>query len=176
MSMRYVAFLGSINVGGNRLRMVDLRDAIEREGFDDVETVVASGNVLFTHDERPSDGIAEKMAFILHERFGISSFAAIRNRAELAAAIAENPFAADGDPKKVHTLFASDRYDPVQFAAFAKDYDGPERVTAGTRAYHVDFVDGVAESKLATIVARRFDFRATARNMNSLKRIVEKMD
>ena len=94
--MRYVAFLGSINVGGNRLKMVDLRDAIEHEGFEDIETVVASGNLLFTHDERPSDGIAEKMAFILHDRFGIRSFAAIRNRAELAAAIAENPFADDG--------------------------------------------------------------------------------
>ena len=174
--MRYVAFLGSINVGGNRLKMVDLRDAIEHEGFEDIETVVASGNLLFTHDERPSDGIAEKMAFILHDRFGIRSFAAIRNRAELAAAIAENPFGDDGDPKKVHTLFASERYDPEQFAAFAADYAGPERVAAGTRAYHVDFVDGVGVSRLATLVDQRFDFRATARNMNSMRRILEKMD
>ena len=44
---RYVALLGSINVGGNRLLMADLREALEREEFEDVETVVASGNVLF---------------------------------------------------------------------------------------------------------------------------------
>ena len=58
---RYVALLGSINVGGNRLKMADLREALEREDFADVETVVASGNVLFSHDERPSEGLAEKI-------------------------------------------------------------------------------------------------------------------
>jgi uncharacterized protein (DUF1697 family) len=45
---RYVALFGSINVGGNRLKMVDLRAAFEAEGFSDVETVVASGNVIFS--------------------------------------------------------------------------------------------------------------------------------
>ena len=44
---RYVALLGSINVGGNRLSMADLREAMEREDFENVETVVASGNVKF---------------------------------------------------------------------------------------------------------------------------------
>lgn len=173
--MRYVAFLGSINVGGNRLKMADLRDAIEREGFDDVETVVASGNLLFTHEERPSDGVAEKMEFVLLERFGIASFAAVRNHGELAAAIADNPFAGDGDPKQVHTLFTDEDYDPKAFTAFAGHYDGPERLAAGTRAYHVDFVGGVAASRLQAVIDKRFNFRATARNMNSLKRILEKM-
>ena len=56
---RYVAFFGSINVGGNRLTMADLRYAFEREGFENVETVVASGNVLFDFDERPTDGLED---------------------------------------------------------------------------------------------------------------------
>ena len=51
---RYVALFGSINVGGNRLTMADLRAAFEAEGFRNVETVVASGNVLFDHDARPT--------------------------------------------------------------------------------------------------------------------------
>ena len=56
---RYVAFFGSINVGSNRLTMADLRWAFEREGFENVETIVASGNVLFDFDERPTDGLEE---------------------------------------------------------------------------------------------------------------------
>ena len=51
---RYVAFLGSINVGTNRVGMAELRHALEREDFEEVETVVASGNVLFAHDDRPT--------------------------------------------------------------------------------------------------------------------------
>lgn len=44
---RYVALFGSINVGGDRLKMADLRYALEREEFEGVETVVSSDNVLF---------------------------------------------------------------------------------------------------------------------------------
>src|SRR3546814_9281004 len=70
---RYVALFGSINVGGNRLKMVDLRSAFEAEGFSDVETVVASGNVLFDHDARPTRGLAEKLAMMVGDRFGMTS-------------------------------------------------------------------------------------------------------
>ena len=70
---RYVAFLGSINVGNNRLKMIDLRDALEREEFEEIETVAASGNVLFVHEEMPSEGLAEKIAWIVRDEFDIDS-------------------------------------------------------------------------------------------------------
>ena len=35
---RLVAFLGSINVGGNRIKMVDLKAALADAGFRDIET------------------------------------------------------------------------------------------------------------------------------------------
>jgi uncharacterized protein (DUF1697 family) len=175
---RYVALLGSINVGGNRLKMAELREALEREDFEDVETVVASGNVLFSHDERPSEGLAEKIAYIVRERFGIDSFAAVRSRDELAAAIADNPFREDGEAKYVHTIFLEQPLDRVAFEAFAKAYDGPERLAAGEREFFVDFVDGVARSKLDPAMARAkiVKGRATARNVRSLQRILDKMD
>ncbi len=114
---RYVALLGSINVGGNRLKMADLREALEREDFADVETVVASGNVLFSHEERPSEGLAEKIAYVVGDRFGIDTFAAVRSRDELAASIADNPFAEDGEPNQVHTVFL---HEPLDRAAFER--------------------------------------------------------
>ena len=117
---RYIALLGSINVGGNRLKMAELREALEREEFEDVETVVASGNVLFSHEKRPSEGLSEKIAHIVRERFGIDSFAAVRSEDELERAIDENPFAADGDPKFVHTIFLSDELDRDAFERFAQ--------------------------------------------------------
>ena len=172
---RYVALLGSINVGGNRLKMAELRDALEREDFADVETVVASGNVLFSHDERPSDGLAEKLAHVVRERFGIDTFAAVRSRDELAAAIAENPFAADGEPKAVHTVFTQTPLDRRAFAAFMEGYRGPERLAAGTHEFFVDFRAGVADSKLGQAM-KPLKLRTTARNVRSLQRILDKMD
>ncbi len=91
---RYAAFFASMNVGGNRLKMTDLREALEREDLEDVETVVASGNVLFSFDERPSDGLSEMLAFIVKDRFGFDTFAAVRSKDEVAPRSRTIPFTA----------------------------------------------------------------------------------
>jgi len=102
---RYVALFGSINVGGNRLTMADLRYAFEREEFEDVETVVASGNVLFSFDDRPTDGLEDQFAHMMRERFDMKSYVAVRTAAEIRAGIESNPFRCDRADNMVHTHF-----------------------------------------------------------------------
>jgi uncharacterized protein (DUF1697 family) len=174
---RYVALFGSINVGGNRLTMAELRAAFEEDGFSDVETVVASGNVLFEHPERPEEGLEEKLTLMMHERFGMKSVALVRSREALAASIEENPFAADGEEKFVHTLFLDGPIEAEAFARLRADHRGAERIAAGERALHIDYVSGVAESKLVgAFIERRLGRRGTARNLRSMRRILAKMD
>ena len=176
---RYVALFGSINVGGNRLTMADLRWAFEREGFADVETVVASGNVLFDFEDRPTDGLEELFAHMMAERFDIDSFVAVRTRDELARAIADNPFADDGEENRVHVQFLGAQPSPAQFGDLVAAYAGrgPERLAPGDRALYIDFVDGVGASRLTgPFIERRLGCRGTARNIRSLRRILDKMD
>ena len=176
---RYAAFLGSINVGGNRLTMAELRDALEREDFVNVETVVASGNVLFDHDERPTRGLEEKLEYLLRQRFGMKSIAAVRSRDEVAGAISGNPFAAQGDPTMVHTMFLERDADPAQFRVLLADHEGrgPEKLALGERALYIDYVEGVGASRLSSaFIERRLGLRGTARNIRSLTRILAKMD
>ena len=175
---RYVAFFASMNVGGNRLKMADLRDVLEREDFENVETVIASGNVLFDHDERPSDGLAEKLGYVVEEAFGFSTFAAVRTAGEVRAAIDGNPFGGVGEDKFVHTHFLAAQPTPDQFARLIADHAGrgPEKLAPGERALYVDYVDGTGDSKLTgAFIERRLGCRGTARNQSSLKRILEKM-
>lgn len=175
---QYAALLGSINVGGNRLKMDELKSALENEGFQKVATVVASGNVLFEHDKAPDAALARRIAEVIKDRFGIDSFAAVRSKAELRSALEDNPFAKDGEHKFVHTIFLAEALDRAAFEAFAKSYDGPERLAAGTREYYVDYAEGVARSKLdpAMTKAKVIKCRATARNLRSIARMLEKMD
>jgi uncharacterized protein (DUF1697 family) len=174
---RYIAFFSSINVGSNRLTMADLRYAFEREEFENVETVVASGNVLFDYDERPSQGLEDLLGHMMAERFDIDSFAAVRSVAEVREAVEGNPFAA-AEADKVHTLFLSGEPDGEAFARLAADHGarGPERLAIGPRSLYIDFVNGVGQSRLTNaFVERRLGLRGTARNMRSLRRILEKM-
>ena len=77
---RYVALLGSINVGGNRLKMADLKAALEDHGFANVATVVASGNVLFDHERAGDAKLEAEIARVVKAEFGIDTFAAIRTQ------------------------------------------------------------------------------------------------
>lgn len=175
---RYAAFFAAINVGGNQLKMVELREALEREEFEDVETVVASGNVLFSHDERPSQGLSEKLAYVLHDRFDIETFAAVRSREEVREAIEGNPFHGKGEDKFVHTHFLDGQPTQAQFDKLVADHAGrgPEKMALGDRALFVDYVDGVGNSKLTgPFIERRLGCHGTARNMRSLQRILDKM-
>ena len=157
--------------------MADLRAAFEAEGFANVETVVASGNVLFDHPERPDEGLEEKLTLMMHDRFGMKSVALVRSRDALARAIADNPFAADGEENFVHTLFLDGPVDPAGFVRLDADRTGPERIAMGDRALHIDYVAGAGESKLVgAFIERRLGCKGTARNLRSMKRILAKMD
>jgi len=176
---RYIAFLGSINVGGNRLTMADLRYAFEREDFENIDTVVASGNVLFDYEERPTPGLEDLLAHMMEERFDIATFAAVRSTEEVRAAIEGNPFAEAGDPAKVHTLFLSGEADPRAFAQLVETHAGrgPEQLALGPRSLYIDFVEGVGKSRLTNaFIERRLNLSGTARNISSLRRILAKME
>lgn len=175
---RYCAFFASINVGGNRLTMADLRYAFEREELENVETVVASGNVLFDYDDRPTAGLEDLLAHMMLERFDLKTFAAVRNRDEVRGAVEDNPFTGIGQDHHVHTLFLEREPERAAFDKMVADHAprGPEKMALGPRALYVDYVEGVGESKLTNaFIERRLGCRGTARNVRSLARILAKM-
>ena len=176
---RYVAFFASMNVGGNRLTMTELREALEREELEDIETVVATGNVLFSYEDRPTDGLSEMLAFIVKDRFRFETFAAVRNADEVRSAIDNNPFREGGEDKLVHTLFLDGEADVEGFAKLHTDHSGrgPEQIAKGPRCLYIDFAGGVGSSRLTgDFIERRIGVRGTARNMRSLQRILDKME
>ncbi len=69
-SMKYVALLRGINVGGRRrVSMSELRELFVELGYVDVVTYINSGNVIFNASSTPHDTIVEKA---LAEKFGCS--------------------------------------------------------------------------------------------------------
>lgn len=175
---RYAAFLASINVGGNRIAMADLKAALEAEGFAGVETVVASGNVLFSVPDAPDAALGERIARIVEQRLGIRTFAAVRTAEDVRAAVEDNPFTGIGADNLVHTLFLERAVNAAAFAQLLADHAGrgPEKLAIGDRCLYIDFVDGVAGSKLTgAFMEKRLGCRGTARNVRSLARIHARM-
>lgn len=177
----YLALLGSINVGGNRIKMAELRDVLTEAGFGDVATVAASGNVILI-SESDSAMLEVQLESLVERHFGFKSCTMVRSKAEVKAAIDENPFHGTGpqhgSDKMVHSIFLSQQ--PAQSAVDALIADhasrGSERLALGDRVLFLDYVHGVGVSDLSNkTLERRLKCRGTARNMNSLKNILSKM-
>jgi len=89
---RVVAFLRAVNVGGRTVRMDALKDHFERMGFADVETFIASGNVVFRTSSQSLASVERKIERHLQDALGYRVDTFLRTDAEVAAA-AEPPFA-----------------------------------------------------------------------------------
>ncbi len=179
---RYLALLGSINVGGNRIKMAELKTTLEESGFQDVVTVAASGNVILTDDREPAM-LEIQLESVVQDRFGFKSCAMVRTADEVRAAIDENPFHGTGpqhgSDKMVHSIFLSQQPDKSAVDALIVEHadKGSERLALGDRVLFLDYVHGVGVSDLSSkFLERRLGCKGTARNMNSLKNILSKMD
>lgn len=178
---RLVAFLGSINVGGNRIKMVDLVAALTDAGFEDVSTVTASGNVILTDDRDPTM-LEIRLESVVEQSFGFKSCAMVRTEKEIRYAIDANPFhgtgSQHGSDKMVHSIFLSQQPDKTAVDALIEEHrsKGSERLALGDRVLFLGYVHGVGVSSLSNkVLERRLGCKGTARNMTSLKRILGKM-
>ncbi|WP_309709250.1 DUF1697 domain-containing protein [Pseudolysinimonas sp.] len=88
---RYVALLRGVNVGGVTVKMADLAEVVSGLGYDDVKTVLASGNVLFTTTDAASTAKG-KLEAALRERFGYEAWVHVLAQEKVRAIAAAFPF------------------------------------------------------------------------------------
>ncbi|MGI8732421.1 MAG: DUF1697 domain-containing protein [Pyrinomonadaceae bacterium] len=89
---RYVAFLRAINVGGHVVKMDYLRSLFEGLGFTNVETFIASGNVVFDSSSRTPRSLEMKIERHLQEHLGYEVKTFVRSAAAVANIAASKPF------------------------------------------------------------------------------------
>ena len=100
----YVALLRAVNVGGTgKLPMADLKALCIDTGFAEVETYIASGNVVFTSAAK-ADVAKTKLEKALHTYAKKPVGVVIRTAAELAAILKQNPFGNE-KPNYTYVIF-----------------------------------------------------------------------
>jgi uncharacterized protein (DUF1697 family) len=89
---RYVAFLRAINVGGHTVKMDVLRQRFESLGFSNVETFIASGNVVFATTSKNAQTLEASIESRLRDALGYEVATFLRTDAELAEVAAYQAF------------------------------------------------------------------------------------
>jgi uncharacterized protein (DUF1697 family) len=161
----YVALLRAINVGGRKLVMKDLAAIGTRLGFGACRTFIASGNLLFTSDEKEG-AVKKKLENALREHMGAEVPVMVRTADEMAAVAAANPFA-DKPGNRVVAMFLDDPppSDALASATGIRD----EQMELGEREIYIFYGDGMADSKLRIPAAAG----GTARNMNTVAKLAD---
>jgi uncharacterized protein (DUF1697 family) len=176
--MRQIVLLRGINLGArNRVSMPELRTALERDGFDDVQTYLQSGNVVLASDASPEE-VAERCRRRIARAFRLEIDVVTRTRDELAAVVKRDPLGkVASDPKRYQVSFLARELDAALLAELAELAVAPERLVAIGRELYAWHPRGVARSKLwARLADRRLGVPATARNWTTVTKLLELAD
>ena len=163
---RYVALLRAVNVGGTgKLPMTELTAMCVDAGFADVETYIASGNVVFS-----SKLGAAKVKAALEQRLqayaGKPVGVVVRTGGEIAAVLRANPFPKD-PPNWTVAIFLDEA--PPKDALKEIKGQQDEQVRLGKREIYVAYGSGMGRSKLKIPAAAK----GTARNVNTIAKLAE---
>lgn len=159
-----IALLRGINVGGNRsVAMADLRDLLTALGFEDVRSLLNTGNLVFK--SKKSAGTIEKVLEAeVENRLGLRTDFMVRTAVELDEIVGANPFPkeAQRDPARLIVMFCKTA-PPKKVKA-----SGIKRETFEVigREIYIVYPDGQGESRL------RFDAVGTGRNWNTVLKLV----
>ena len=173
---RYFAFLRGINVGGHRVKMDRLRELVEALGFEQVETFIASGNVIFSSPSRDLPATEERMARHLHEALGYEVTTFIRSQSELDSIAAFQPREPFSTDQSVYVIFLRE----VADVEFRRSLEGLSTETdrfefAGREAYWL--IRGkLSESPLFGMDLSKVTGGAptTMRNITTVRKLVAK--
>ncbi len=171
---RQIALLRAINVGGrNRVPMAQLRELMVALGYDDVETYVQSGNVVFTG---PAKGdVAGKLQRAYAKEFGFEIAVITRSRDELAAIVAADPLGDIAtDPARRLVYFLAEKIAATRLAGLDLESFAPDVIELRGREIHLWTPGGQGRSKLAqALTPKRLGTDATARNWRTVQKLLD---
>ena len=169
---RWVALLRGVNVNGITIRSAELAELFRGLGFDDVRTVLASGNVVFAADV-PAGRLKMSIEQGLRDRFGYDAWIVLVRHDALAAVVDGVPFARDDD-RHDYVVFGSEDAALDALVADLELDDAVEQVARGNGVVYWSCPKGSSTDTVFAkrAAAARFKRTTTTRNTNTLRKLL----
>jgi uncharacterized protein (DUF1697 family) len=178
MNRRLIAFLRAINVGGHNVKMAYLRQLLEALGFSNVETFIASGNVIFETPAEDTQLLEKKIESHLRQSLGYEVATFIRSAAELGAIAAYQPFPTAELEAEGHSLY-------IAFLPAPPGDEARQKLTAYRTPVDDFYLHGreiywlarrkIGESTFSgALLEKTVGMPATVRNITTVKRLAAK--
>lgn len=156
------------------VRMDALRSMHEALGLADVKTYIQSGNVVFRTKLKDPAAIGRKIEDAVEKSHGFRPAVVIRTAPELRDVIARNPFAGRSgiEPNKLVVSFLTARPDAAAAERLHAVKADPEELHLVDRELYIYFPEGMGRSKLVPMLDRTFKIPGTARNWNTVLKLL----
>ena len=177
---RYVVFIRGINLGPNRrVTNVSLKEAFVNAGYKDAETVIQTGNVIFSSESVTIS--TERLAKAILDITCISVRLVIRTQQDIEKIVLASPFKVDFAPEGIkepefpvfHVIFLSHAFEPDYFQRIDKNLTGDEKCAVHNREIFLYLPYGVSKSRLPSYLLAA-DNSAVMRNWNTIAKIAER--
>ena len=175
MAATRIALLRGINVGGNKMvAMAALRGLCEKLGFDNPQTLLQSGNLVFQCADLDGEALEQQLEREIEKRLKVQCSVIVRTPKEWDRLVSRNPFAAEAAKDPARLIAYCLKTPAVRGAADALQaaIAGPERVEVDGRHAYLWYPIGIGTSKVTpNLVEKKLGTIATGRNWNTVQKL-----
>ena len=170
----WIVLFRGINVGGNNIvPMKKLLEVLHNIGCQQVKTYIQSGNVLLKHAMSDKEAFRAVICEQVTEAFGFKVNIMLLDFAAFRRAVSQNPFSVnDSEGKTLHLYFLNAQAVKADLAGLAASKKDSESYRIIEQVFYLHAPDGIGRSKLALKAEKLLGVSATARNWNTVKKLL----
>jgi len=170
-----IALLRGINVGGHRkIKMADLRKHLEVAGFQQVQTYIQSGNIVFqSGDSAPA--LEVRIKELILEKWGFEVEVMVLSGEEWAEIERNNPFLPEQEANiaRLSVTVLGEVPAPKLLPAVPPEKYLPDQFQLIGRAVYLYLPNGMARTKLQHgLFEKKWATRATNRNWKTVRKLL----
>lgn len=172
MQNYYAVFLRAVNVSGkNLIRMAELRDVLAKNGFEQVQTYIQSGNLIVGTKLKKEEAKAYVQKLIT-DHFQLSVEAFVWDETDVLKALMNNPFDSALPGNRVFITILDKTPEKKLIDTFHKIDIGTEQFHIKDNTFYFYVPDGMAKSKLSNnFIENKLQVRSTGRNINTMHKV-----
>jgi uncharacterized protein (DUF1697 family) len=176
MKNQFVILLKGINVGGNNmLKMSELKSVLLKEQFEDVTTIIQSGNIILSTDLSIEE-THQKFQALIEKKFNLSVPVLVLTPDKIKLALDAFPFFDKSDDEsKLHITFMNTKLSEHEWNEKLSNISLKETYKLQDDILYIYPSEGYHKAKLnATFLANKFKVNATNRNIKTIRKILAK--
>ena len=176
--IRYIALLRAINVGSHKVKMDRLRKLFESLGLSNVETFIASGNVIFDSPAEDGRTLEKQIEDCLRKSLGFEVATFVRSASELETIAGYRPFMPPEFSAEGNSLYIAFLSDPPsgeaqqRLMAFRSEVDNFR--VHGREVYWLCRKRMSESAFSGTLLEKTIGMPATMRNATTVKKLAAK--